>query len=466
MNYIKFLMCGAAAAALSLCAVSCGGDDEEPKADDKTDTDAEWSDDEKEDSQAISTEEKAKEYIGETASLVLEKFQPADQRPVFEMASSFLDSYGDFTIDLGGSEYGAPANRSKALSHLFTGLRQAAASHNYLSYNTAAQNVFELGMFTGIYEPDMHREVFYRTGDSSDIIVRFINNGRRCELKVVPGSSTWTFDAAELSEGDIDAVKVPRDLRFSLTDGSTTLVNGTLSTYWADGNELSVVSDVTAANIRVTADTKATNSKVTSMERLYVDGTEIVEASGDVNGSGMVTTSTIKKAFDVEYDTYWDGEKEVREPYYEANPRKFANIFKNGDAYAKLLGRVMVKAAVPDSHKLVDLGDTYFDSYDYDSESAAKKDCQALCSQLNSAVPAKLYLAGSNKATATLVWQPRRYYENYGYEYWYWEPEGVMKFADGSQYAFGDYETNDFASLLNRFGNIYQAYENMFNALF
>ncbi len=471
MNYIKFLIGGAAATALALSVASCGDSNEEPQGG-KTDTKAEWTDSEKENSQKITTEEEAKEYIGQTASLVLDKFRPADQRPILELAANFVDAYGDYTIDLGGSQYGAPRCGSKALGRLFKGFRDAAASREYLGYAASAQNVLELGMFTGVYEPDTRRGVFYRAGDSSDIIIRFQSNGKRCELKVVPGKAAWTLDAAELSEGEIDAVKIPREMTFSLTEGSTTLVNGSLATYWADGSELSFATDVTALNVRAAADTKATNSVVKSTEKLFVDGTEIVSASATVNGKGMVTSSTIEKAFDREEDTYetWTGNgyETVTEYYYEANPRKFANIFQNGSAYAKLLGRVMVKAAVPDSHKLLELDETCFNSYDYDSQSEAKKDCQAACSLLNSGVPAKLYIAGNDAATATLKWQPYLNEEDYGYgySYWCWEPEGVMEFADGTRYSFYDYDVNDFAGLLNRFDNVFQSYENLFNALF
>ena len=41
-----------------------------------------------------------------------------------------------------------------------------------------------------------------------------------------------------------------------------------------------------------------------------------------------------------------------------------------------------------------------------------------------------------------------------------------MEFADGTRYSFYDYDVNDFAGLLNRFDNVFQSYENLFNALF
>ena len=71
MNYIKFLIGGAAATALALSVASCGDSNEEPQGG-KTDTKAEWTDAEKENSRKITTEEEAKEYIAYTASLLLE----------------------------------------------------------------------------------------------------------------------------------------------------------------------------------------------------------------------------------------------------------------------------------------------------------------------------------------------------------------------------------------------------------
>ena len=196
MNYIKFLIGGAAAAALSLCVVSCGGDDEEPKADDKTGPG--WSADEKENVEKITSDEEAKEYLGETAQMAMRMIEPADQKPLIEVAGAFANDYADYDIIIPNGQQ-APRNERRALKRFFSELRRATASGRYTDLNRAAQNVLELSTFTGTFEPDNSRQAFVMTGRGSDLVVRFFHNGSRCELKVTPSSDTWTLDSAELT---------------------------------------------------------------------------------------------------------------------------------------------------------------------------------------------------------------------------------------------------------------------------
>ena len=466
MNYIKFLIGGAAAAALSLCVVSCGGDDEEPKADDKTGP--EWSDDEKGDGQTFATEEEAKEYLGETAQMAMRMLEPADQKPLIEVAGAFANDYADYDIIIPNGQQ-APRNEGRTLKRFFSELRRATASGRYTDLSRAAQNVLELSTFTGTFEPDNSREAFVMTGRGSDLVVRFFHNGSRCELKVTPSSDTWTLDSAELTDSVFDAVKVPRNITFTLTEASRQLVNGTVRSNWADGSELLLSTDVTAMNIRVTAEINATNSTANTNYAVYVDGTELLTASGEVKGNKMVTLSAIQ-ALEEEYtEKYYYGPGEYdywEETYYEINPQKVTNMFRSGNAGAKLLGRAYVAAQVNDSKKFLELEDTYFEE-DSDDPGEARKDCQKACSVLNSAIATKLYLAGNSKETATLKWQPLKYEENYSWgSYTSWECDPTLAFADGSTYSISDYGYADFSSVISSFENLAYAYERMFNALF
>lgn len=467
MNYIKFLIGGAAAAALSLCVVSCGGDDEPaPKEDDKTGP--EWSDDEKGDGQKFATEEEAKEYLGETAQMAMRMLEPADQKPLIEVAGAFANDYADYDIIIPNGQQ-APRNEGRALKRFFSELRRATASGRYTDLSRAAQNVLELSTFTGTFEPDNSRQAFVMTGRGSDLVVRFFHNGSRCELKVTPSSDTWTLDSYDMTDGDFDAIKIPRTLTFSLTEASRQLINGTVRSNWADGSELLLSTDVTAMNIRVTAEINATNSTATTNYAVYVDGTELLTASGEVKGNKMVTLSAIQALEEKYTEKYYYGPGEYdywEETYYEINPQKVTNMFRSGSANAKLLGRAYAAAQVNDSKKFLELEDTYFEE-DSDNPGEARKDCQKACSVLNSAITTKLYLAGNSKETATLKWQPLKYEENYSWgSYTSWECDPTLAFADGSTYSVSEYGYADFSSVISSFENLAYAYERMFNALF
>ncbi|MDE6125559.1 MAG: hypothetical protein K2G30_01250 [Muribaculaceae bacterium] len=471
MNYFKYLVIGTAAAALSLSAVSCGDSGtDEPGSSEIT---PDWSASEKGDGQKITTDEQAKEYLGETAGLVLDKFRPADQKPLAELAVAFARDYEDYTIELGGSTFsGARPRSSRALGGFFAELRAAAAAGDHSALSRAAGNVITFGLFTGIYEPDSHRKVFARTADSKNLVVRFYRDGAPCELTVIPSSDTWTFDAHQVSEGDIDEVKVPRTITFDLTQGQIKYVNGTLKTNYAEDREMTFATDVTALNIRAVSSTEATNSLISTNDAVYIDGTELVNASGKINGKNMVNGAALENIMDTETYSWqqWNGYDYVTryETYYEVNPVKATNMFQSAQTSAKLLGRVNIVAQVPDSKKFLDIEDTWFDSDDYDSDSQARAACQKACDRLNAAAPAKLFLAGNSTATASLKWQPRRTEDDYGYGYvyTYWEAEPVLSFADGSTYSFAEYGIADFANIENRFISLARAYEAMFNSLF
>lgn len=470
MKHIKFLMNGAAAVALAFCAVSCGdSENEEPQS---PGLKPDWTDSEKGDVREITTDEQAKEYLGETAALVMDKFKPADQKPLVELAVAFANDYEDYTVDLSGAKKSAASPRaSRSLGRFFAQTRKAAATGHYASLGPAAMNVLELGLFSGVYEPDAERRVFTRTADSDDVVVRFFHNGTRCELKVTPSADTWTFDAHQATEGDIDAVYVPRTITFSLTEGSKTLVGGTLKSYFAEDREMLLATDVTALNIRAASDFSATNSLITTSDALYIDGTGIVATSGKINGKNMVNGAALEQIMDVETDSWqeWTGNGYVTRyyTYYEVNPAKAADMFRGAEASAKLLGRVNLVAQAPDSKKFLAIGDSYFDEEDYSSPSQARNACQEACDHLNAAVPAKLFLAGSSSATVSLKWQPRRVTEDYGWgSYAWWEAEPVLAFADGSTYSVADYGVADFTGAVAQFESLAKAYENMFNALF
>lgn len=465
MNKIKFLLNGAAAVALALSVSACGGDDEdEPKAPDTDIENGDWSGNVSS-GDKITTDEQAKEFLGQTASLVMDQFTPADQKPLVDLAASFANDYSDYGFDT--SAFEGRAVKARALNKFFNSLR-VAATGRYMDFSRAAVTIVEIAPFKGIYRPDATRKMFYRAADSDNVEVEFYHDGKPCKLVVTPSADTWSVTA------DADTAKytakIPSEIRFSLTDGGAKLVEGTAKTYWKDGDALRMAADVTAMNIRAASSVNATNSVVTTTDELYIDGSMLARAEGVVNGTNMVSTKALEGIFDKEVDSweYWNGYEYVTETeyYYEFNPSKASKMFKNGNASAQLMDRVLVRAEVSNAAKLFALDELYFDTDDYDSK--AKAECQKACDVLNSNTEAYVFLAGNSKSTAKLKWQPYLDYESNwdDYSYQAWVPEGVISFADGSTYNVSQYVIGDFGNVLNRFESLYYAYERMFEAAF
>lgn len=455
------------AAAVAVSLSSCGDSkSDEPSQDGDKST---WTDSEKQNAQEITTEEEAKEYLGETAELLMNKFKPADQREAIQLAASFADTYGDYEIVLSRAN-SSKVRKSKGVAKLFAQMRSALVTGNYLNLSRAAAYVIEFGMITGVYEPNTKQKEFYRAAASDDLIIRFYDGGVTCEFKVTPSKDTWTLDGDFIDEDDApDAIKVPRTLNFSLVKGAKTLASGTVKSNWVEDKEASLSTDFTVANIRVNGTLNATNSVISTNDYLYVDGSEIVSAKGTVNGNNMVKVSAIEKIFDKEVERYewWNGSgyEYYDDVYYELNPEKASNMFRNAEASAKLLGRVNVVASAPDSKQFLEIEDTYFDAEDYGSDAKAKNAANEAAKQMEKAVKTKLYLAGNTTSTASLKWKARKYeYEGYYWSETWWEIEPVILFEDGTTYGFGDFGVNDFANIEARLESLVNGYISMIKA--
>lgn len=475
MKIVKYLVNGVTAVALACSFAACGDDDEDPDGGEGGNGDDPGWVEPTPGTDPVLTDEEAKEYLEQTANIVMDKFNPVDQQPLVELAGDFCKDYAGYGLegfddDDDEEEYYPSQARkghdSRGLVSFFRHIRQAMASGDYMSVSRAAADVIRFSDFTGIYEPDAESEMFRLKGVSSDLVVNFRHAGNPCQMIVSPvGNGTWSMDLSQLTEGEFASAEVPDNICFSLTEAGRDLISGSVESRW-NATSLKVVADVTITNIRVTANVNGTGSVITSQEALYVDGNLLQTSEAKVNGTGMVDPQRIASLFDVETYRYeYAPGMFYEESYYEFNEYRAADMFRSGEANTVLLGRMKVATTIADSKKLTGI-ETYFDSYDYDGdENKAKKDCQFACDSLNTGAPVHLYLAGASTATAQLKWQPR--FKDYGYyNDWYWEPEAIIRFADGSSYSVEDYATNGFASLQTRFSSLTGAYIGLWNAAF
>ena len=475
MKVIKYLVNGVTAVALACSFAACGGDDEdEPDGGESGGNNGDepgWVDPNP-GTGTVFTDEEAKDYLEATANMVMDQFRPDDQRQLVDLAAGFCEEYKGFGLDGyeddDDDEWSAPVRKardSRGLMSFFRTVHASLSSGNFMDLSRAAEDVIRFSDFTGIYEPDMKRELFCYTGKSSDLVVKFYHGGTPCEMKVSRvGNGSWSVDLTDVSDGEVSSVEVTDNLRFSLTEGGRELLAGTVETRW-DVNAIKVKADVTVMNIRATVDFNAGNSEAVSHQALYVNGSLLQTSDATVKGRDMVNPDKVADLFDEIVDRweYAPGQF-FEDTYYEFNPKKASDMFRSGDATTTLLGRMRVATSISNSKDFLDL-ETYFDEYDFDGdENAAKRACQQACETLTNSAPTYLYLDGSGKATAQLKWQPR--FKDYGFGYWEWEPEGVIEFADGSKYSVEEYAVNGFANVQSRIGSLVGAYVGLWNAAF
>ena len=466
MKFLKQILSGTTAVALACAMTACGGDDEEP-VDGPTPggDDPGWVDSAP--GTELMTDEEAKEYLGETAKILMDRCNPDDQKQLIGVAGAFANNYEDYGVE--GFEdddeddyYNAPSSR--ALRNFFSTLRQSLSSGDFAGLGRAAIDVVTFGDFTGVYEPDDKRELFCRTKDSNDLVVRFYNAGATCELTVKRnGTASWGVDVSDATEDEVGKVEIPSSLSFTLTERGQQLAGGTVDTNWADGSSMTVKADVTAANVRLVTDFNSTNTNATNNESLYIDGELINTSVAKVSGKGMVTSSELMKLMKEETESWPSGDGTIyEESWYEFDTEKAAEMFRSGSAEVNVLNRVRVVAEIPSTGAFADM-ETYFDKYDYDDDKeAAKAACQAACDLLASKSKTELYLA-EYASNASLRWQPS-FYDSYGW--WEWTPEAVIAFPDGSTYSIEEFGKAGLATVSNRVQSLMNAYKVMFDAAF
>jgi len=98
MKIIKYLVNGATAVALACSFAACGGDDEdEPECGNggNNGDNPGWVDP---GTGPVLTDEEAKDYLEATANMVMDKFDPEDQRHIVDLVGNFCEDYKDYSL--------------------------------------------------------------------------------------------------------------------------------------------------------------------------------------------------------------------------------------------------------------------------------------------------------------------------------------------------------------------------------
>ena len=400
------------------------------------------------------TAEEQKDYIEQTAKQMTEVFKPEDQAEFVDFCRDFAEEFGEF----GTGESNRPYNY---MVKGITDLGRSAKSINLMGMTRAIQELsYSFGDVSGIYEPDFREDTWVRTGDSKNVEFRFKVKGVNCSLVAEPNGGDWSMSGTGYEEDDdypYDehpvkvTVTVPRNITISLTKGSTRLAYGTVDTkYDQKGKTAYADIDMTVANINVSAKADMTNSRVKAEASARIGGTELFSVSGQLNGHDLCDIDKISECVEIN-DEYDEEDSEFWK-------KGLHSLFSDGTATANIMRRMFISGKCDN---ITSLARTFALWYDVEED---KSLAQEKLNYLNSHIKSQFYLGGSKEPTGDIIWSLYRESEDWGYEpYYYWYPEPVMKFSDGTTYRFTEYfNEGNFGSTMQSIVSLVELYQAFF----
>ncbi len=408
------------------------------------------------------TPTESKKFLEETAEEALNKFRAADQRDVIVLCSYFCDEYGylDAPVEFEIEETETGSIPGRYMSSLAKALSTADASR---AGSAAIVYTYSLDIekFKGVYEPGASQ--WMRTADSNDIVFRFKDAaGKQCELKAVISSTNSegqisyadeeyyydyeTDDYVEYETENVYKFRIPKEVTVTLTCGGSSLATAKVSSDLnVSGHKISVTANVNAANIAAAVKLEGADTQVTQSSSFSVSGEVIVNSSATVNGNHLCDSDFYKE---IDEDNVDD---------------KLIALLKNGTAAVSVLNKVRVDADVTYDRSVYKAFNGEWNSWSYDSKTAAETDAEAAADALNENV--KAYVRYNNKETvqATLLWKYN--FDEWGTNSWEYMLEPLIKFdADGTTYSFDEYFETGFASVEDLWDSLWKSYEKVWDS--
>lgn len=403
------------------------------------------------------TPEESKVFIQNTATEFLNLFNPQDQRQVIELATYFSSEFEDydapeeFESDNDGKSR-TPAPYIKAIGQAAKGdldaLTRAAYTYSYS---------IKFDKLAGVYEPNAREERWVKTGNSEDIVFKFINkNGKPVEMKVRQSGGTSDFHFSEiyreeeLINGHWDEYEVeykyflslPKNVTATLTENGKELANSTVtSSIDIDGHKISASTNATLMNLKAIAKVDGNDSKVASTAEFYVSGNKVANSYATVTGNNLCNNKKYQSFEDMDND----------EIYAE-----LTKMFKAGDCGGNVLDKVQVYGQFEYYEELPDDLDNYWDYEAYDSKEDAQAACQKVCDRLNKNIRAQLRFNNTATNQATIQFVP--FLDQWGYSDNYWE------YYISANLLFPDKTSYNIYSYFDRFTNVTNKWESLLSA--
>lgn len=416
MKFLKFIPALLAAAALSLCA--CGGEDPDEPGTDPGNSGT-FGD---------KTPEEVKEQLAGIASSVLDKFNPEDQEELVNFVDYLSRAYGDVEFEEEGGYYSP--------------MRRVAKEYDEIIDIVSA-------FPNGVYTPVGGK--WTKTEDSKDVVLRIPNDSRygRVEL-TVKQSGKQNVEANVPEEGSY-LVTAPTSVEGTLTANGKTMVSEKLTANLnTTAKTLEVSETTTAANVVKTIRINAGNSQATATTSVTVGGSQIVNATGTLNGRNLCDINKIAQAvYDENIESFFSGAT--------ISGNVIGQLFINGSV--KAIGEVMNAYG-----KDYSFGNDEW--YEYSSLQQAANACSKAVDLINRNVNVGVSFAQNGPTEAALTFIVDE--DFYTYTDWngnvvntgWYSPMPALKFGDGTTYT-DDFFEYGFDAVINQFETLVEAYERL-----
>ncbi len=439
MKISKLLVLAAVAMMATGCSDKKGGDDDPINGGNST---------------AHGTPEECKEYLASSTTEFLNLFDPNDQRAFIEFAAYFSETYGDYELpaefDIEEEEdIYKPNDYIRSLAKGVKGNLDALTRAVY----TYTYNI-NFDQFVGKYEPRRSSREWVLTDNSKDIkdiIFAFTDaDNNPCELRIskAGGTSDFTIDFEdEYYTGDMDMYyynfSIPHTLKAELKQNGKTLATSKVtSSIDIKGHKMNASGEIEVSNLKANMSFDGNDKKIELKSEFKINNSTKASTSATITGNGLCDIDNIRALI----DSNWD--EQILE-----------KTLSNGTCNADMLGKIQVVAQVKFDSELFECLNSYWDSYEYSSVSAAELDCKKACRKLNQLVSAQLRFDGKSKNQATMEFEP--YLDEY-YSTWEYYCNPVLCFGDDSKLSFEEFFTG-FTTVENKWEVLINAYEKMWD---
>lgn len=424
----------------------------------------------------VLTPEENKDKLLKVANNLIGTFNTDDQKEVIELADGLYEKYEEYSwnevenyfegqyIEKFDSRKYAPMFSLPAYAKAVALGRKAPSSMTTQSYN------FSFESESVVFEANDNTRSWKYRGASSDnsIIFRFKDkNGNQCEAKLYGegNTNTYSYDWTEedgywedyyndywgywdwrwVSTGEthyvVNAV-VPKKINFVLTQGKNKVMEVKLEQDMVKSDHVNMTIDANVANLKWNSDIKIKSTNASTAFSFYYGNEKMLSVTANLPSFKLIDKKDNKS---------WE---EWIEDYADKYEDLLRNI-GNADAMVDVMGELQIKT------ELNDFGIAYREYLKWEDNDAAntRQSYNKLCDIINEHQTTGLYYNSSVKQ-ADIIAQTAvdEWYDYYGDRRTDYYAEGVLKFDDGSTYAFEEYFNQ------RPFTNLQYSVEDLINA--
>lgn len=393
--------------------------------------------------------EESKEFLEDAAQEAMSLLDPAKQKPLADLCGYFLRNYGELGMP-GMDQTDGPS----MVASFFRNINSAMRKGDYAGVSRAAYDyVYDIDLdfsaLAGIYEPG--DTDWKKTGDSKDLIFQFKDgSGNNCKFSLSSNGnfSTGSFEFSDYYDYLVQ-FNIPNDMTLTLNQGSTSLISLNIVTNInLKGHAVDAAVKGSVMNISMDVVANANDNKVTENATIKIDGNTFLTSTATVNGSNLCNLDYYKTINDDNART------------------KLSSLLKNGAATVNLINKVQADVEVTYSPALYDALTTYYDCWEFNSETQALAELQKAIATLNTQVKGIIRYNYTVTPQAYIGWGYEFDSWGYGGDYWEYWIEPILVFPDNTSYTFEDYFETGFSGAENAWYNLVNKYETIWGKIF